>query len=569
MGTKSEYIAKINKIPTISFNKEQKEIAKKIIESTDEKDLDAVYGLITQRVKTGFVFDEAPEVNHNCVALVKENKKLNIVGDGLNPIEHKLIIGENYDALKNLCATYIDRNGKGLIDVIYIDPPYNTEATKKDGNDYKEEVEATKFIYRDKFTRDGWLNMMNERLKFAKRLLSDKGVIFISIDDSEQAYLKVLCDDVFGENNFVAVLPTIMNLKGNQDQFGFAGTHEYTLVYAKNKASAKFGEFEIDDEDLDEWEEDSIGYFKQGATLKRTGNDAPREKRPYGYYPILVDEQNIIHSVLEEEYNSIYSKETKTFNDFLVTEIVKKYEKQGYKVILPIIDKQKMSWRWSYKKVKNENYNIIAIKSDTGVSLYKKQRPDLNDLPSKKPKSIFYKPEYSTTTGTNTLKNILGGKKFDNPKPVELIKDLIYIGGSKYAIILDFFAGTGTTGQAVMELNEEDGGQRQFILVTNNENNIGTDITRERLYRVIKGKGSKGEKFKWTYTTEKPYLSANNVTVFDIEQTNLTLKDLEKAEKIRDFAKVEFKKLNPNCSLNNDFDVYNELAALNPQKGDK
>ena len=208
---KKEYLAKIDVIPTVSFNKEQKAIAKKIIENTDEKDLNAVFSLITQRVKTGFVFDEAPEVNHDCVALVKENKKLNINIGALSEmegkVEHKLIIGENYDALKNLCATYIDKSGKGLIDVIYIDPPYNTEATQKDGNDYKEEVTATKFIYRDKFTRDGWLNMMNERLKLAKQLLSEKGVIFISIDDSEQAYLKVLCDEVFGEENFVACFP--------------------------------------------------------------------------------------------------------------------------------------------------------------------------------------------------------------------------------------------------------------------------------------------------------------------------------------------------------------------------
>ena len=569
MGTKSDYISKINKIPTISFNKEQKEIAKKIIENTDEKDLDAVYGLITQRVKTGFVFDEAPEVNHNCVALVKEDKKLNITGDGFEPVEHKLIIGENYDALKNLCATYIDKSGKGLIDVIYIDPPYNTEATKKEGNDYKEDVAANKFVYRDKFTRDGWLNMMKERLKLAKRLLSDKGVIFISIDDSEQAYLKVLCDEIFGENNFIGSMPTVMNLKGNQDEFGFAGTHEYTVIYAKNKSSAQFGEFEIDEEDIDEWEEDERGYFKQGATLKRTGNDAPRQKRPYGYYPILVDENQNIHSITSEEYHSIYSKESKTFNDSYVSSIIRKYEKKGYKVILPIINDQNASWRWKYEKVKNENYNIIAIKNNDGYTLYKKQRPELGDLPSKKPKTLLYKPEYSTTTGTNTLKNILGDKKFDNPKPVQLLKDLLFISSNKDSIILDFYAGSGTTGQAVMELNEEDGGQRLFILVTNNENNIGTEITRERLYRVIKGKGSKGEKFNWTYTTEKPYLSANNVTVFDIERTNLTLKELDKAEKIRDFAKVEFKKLNPNCSLNNDFDVYNELAALNPQKGDK
>ena len=184
MALKEEYIAKLERIPTVSFNKEQKQIAKKIIENTADNDLNAVYNLITQRVKTGFVFDEAPEVNHDAVALIKENRELSINIDFDGKLEHKLIIGENYDALKNLCATYIDKNGKGLIDVIYIDPPYNTEASKADGNDYKEEIKAEKFIYRDKFTRDGWLNMLNERLKLAKRLLSDTGVIFISIDDS-------------------------------------------------------------------------------------------------------------------------------------------------------------------------------------------------------------------------------------------------------------------------------------------------------------------------------------------------------------------------------------------------
>ena len=132
--------------------------------------------------------------------------------------------------------------------------------------------------------------------------------------------------------------------------------------------------------------------------------------------------------------------------------------------------------------------------------------------------------------------------------------------------VLDFFAGSGTTGQAVMELNEEDGGKRQFILVTNNENGIGENITRERLYRVINGKGSKGEKIEWSYTKEKPYLTNNSVRVFNIETEELTLQDLDKAEKLKDKARLEFKKLNGNINISNDFDIYNELSALNPQK---
>ena len=134
------------------------------------------------------------------------------------------------------------------------------------------------------------------------------------------------------------------------------------------------------------------------------------------------------------------------------------------------------------------------------------------------------------------------------------------------SIILDFFAGSGTTGQAVMELNEEDGGKRKFILVTNNENGIGEKITRERLYRVINGKGSNGEKIEWTYTKEKPYLTNNAVRVFNIETTQLTLQDLEKAEELKEKAKLEFEKLNENYHPCNDFDIYNDLSALNPQK---
>ena len=167
------------------------------------------------------------------------------------------------------------------------------------------------------------------------------------------------------------------------------------------------------------------------------------------------------------------------------------------------------------------------------------------------------------------MSDILGKGTFDNPKPVSLIKYLFTISTNKNSIILDFFAGSGTTGQAVMELNEEDGGNRQFILVTNNENNIGEKITRERLYRVIKGVGSNGEIFEWIYSKDKPYLNKNSVSVFNIETHELTLNNLDKAEQLKEMTKQEFKKLNENYSYTDDFDIYNELAALNPQKQNK
>ena len=299
MAKRDDYLDKIDRIPTVSFNKEQKIIAKKIIEKTDEKDLDAVYGLITQRVKTGFVFDEAPEVNHNAVTIVKENESLRIDGDGLDCIEHKLIIGENYDVLKNLCVTYIDKNGKGLIDVIYIDPPYNTEATKTEGNNYKEEVEASKFIYRDKFTRDGWLNMMNERLKLARRLLSDTGVIFISIDDSEQAYLKVLCDEIFGEENFVASCPRktrgSATTKSNAE---LQKLNDYVLIYFKNKSVSKFNLKIVGVKKYPETDEKGKYYC---VPLQDNGPHGTRTARPNLYYSIYQNKNKELNLVKKED----------------------------------------------------------------------------------------------------------------------------------------------------------------------------------------------------------------------------------------------------------------------------
>ena len=131
---------------------------------------------------------------------------------------------------------------------------------------------------------------------------------------------------------------------------------------------------------------------------------------------------------------------------------------------------------------------MIFSKTKTGYTLYKKQRPDIGDLPSKKPKTLLYKPEYSSGNGTNQLVEILGEKLFNNPKPKELIKDFVKLCSPSNGIILDFFAGSGTTGQAVLEINNENGSNRQFILCTNNENKICENVTYERLKTVITGK---------------------------------------------------------------------------------
>ncbi len=261
----------------------------------------------------------------------------------------------------------------------------------------------------------------------------------------------------FGEGNFIAMLPTVMNLKGNNDQFGFAGTHEYTLIYAKNKTLAKINEFDVDEKEvMEKWNEDEYGFYKKGANLKATGTNAPREKRPNLFYPIFF----------------------KSNGDFYTTKNDKPLSKKD-KIIYPITDNKEMSWRWSKKKLNDENHNVIV--SLNGIySLYKKQRPQLGDLPTKKPKTLFYKPEYSSGNGTAQLKEMFEDKVFDNPKPLQLIKDILYLTGNKDATILDFMAGSGTTGLATLLLNQEDQGNRKFLLCTNNElNGVGSKLAKD------------------------------------------------------------------------------------------
>ena len=400
--------------------------------------------------------------------------------EGLGEVapNHILIEGDNLHALTALTFTH-----EGKVDVMYFDPPYNTK-----NKDFK--YNDTYVDFEDSFRHSKWLSFMEKRLKIAKRLLSDKGVVFISIDDNEQAQLKMLCDEVFGVENFIGLLPTIMNLKGNQDQFCFAGTHEYTFVYTKSKSYFTPNSFNYDLEELEEWDQDDIGLYKKGASLRATGAESNRVDRPLMFYPILIDKTNNASTITEEEHNLIYDKSTKEFNDIHLSELIINYQKNGFEVLLPKVDTNNYGrWRWGFNKntIKRLEYDVIVTRTKNGISLNKKQRPDLGELPSKKPKSIFYKPEYSSGNGTAQLKDIFENKLFNNPKPIDLIFDLITIGSGKNSTILDFFAGSGTTLHATMQLNAEDGGNRQCILVTNNENNICEEVTYVRNKRVIEG----------------------------------------------------------------------------------
>ncbi|MDU2829778.1 MAG: site-specific DNA-methyltransferase [Anaerococcus sp.] len=283
---------------------------------------------------------------------------------------------------------------------------------------------------------------MYPRLLLARDLLADDGVIFISIDDNEQANLKLICDEIFGEENKVGNLPTIMNLKGNQDEFAFAGTHEYTIVYAKHKENLIIKGLKIDDDEIiSDWMIDDIGYYKKGASLISTGQNAPRDHRPKLRFPIFYKNGNL---KLPEKHilNSLYDSEKKVFNDSYLEKYIDDKKSEGYLPILPFVNKKKASWRWSYSKLQSQLDEVIITKTKNGISLNKKQRPELSDLPSKKVKTLLYKPEYSSGNGTNEVKNLFGIERlFDNPKPIKLIEDFINISLNNNDIILDFFSG--------------------------------------------------------------------------------------------------------------------------------
>ena len=358
--------------------------------------------------------------------------------------DNLLIYGDNLLGLKAL-----ERDYTGKIKCIYIDPPYNTKSCFKN--------------YNDNLEHSRWLNMIKGRLAIMHGLLREDGSIWISIDDTEMHYLKIICDEIFGRSNYVATLPTIMNLKGNQDQFGFAGIHEYTLVYARKKSILKLNHFSVDEEEmLANWESDEFGYFKKADTLRRTGQDAPRKNRPKGWFPIFITPEDEIY----------VSQNDKPKNSRDLT-------------LWPINSNgDELSWTWGKEKISNESHNLIVTKGREGKNIYKKQRPQMGDLPTKKPKSILYKPEYSTGHGTNQIKKLFGSRSFDYPKSEYLIYDIILLATNPGDLVLDSFAGSGTTGAVAHKMG------RRWIMIELGEH-CHTHII-PRLEKVIEGKDPGG-----------------------------------------------------------------------------
>lgn len=432
--------------------------------------------LLRSQKKYGLVWEDKPEdaeqrmVNEQPVLV--EVPERAIISDNAEAPNHILIEGDNLEALTALSYTHA-----GMIDVIYIDPPYNT------GN--------KDFVYNDSFVdkEDGyrhskWLSFMNKRLKIAKNLLSDKGVIFISIDDNEQAPLKMLCDEIFVERNFVAKFDW-RKKTGANDAKDIAVITESVLLYSNSKVLAVEREIWNRDEGsrnmkrfkfTDEFVETRGKYYLD--TLDRGG---------------LQYSDSMNYGIEAPDGGLIYPNGRSEFvNDGWI-------------------------WKWGKDKVKwgldNKFLEFVKSKKSSGSKYTIKykvyENVDNEGNIRKKVGRAFtnFILEPINQQGNSELMALFGEVPFSNPKPLGLLQYLLNTIAIKDVTVLDFFAGSGTTLHATMQLNAEDGGHRQCILVTNNENGICENVTYERNRRVIQG-----------YTTPKgedvPGLTRNNLRYY-------------------------------------------------------
>ncbi|EOT24602.1 hypothetical protein C805_02814 [Eubacterium sp. 14-2] len=415
--------------------------------------------------KYGLVFEEHREETDEILDIhtpvLTENKDLFIDNGGQMNF---LIEGDNLASLHLLEKTH-----KGKIDLIYIDPPYNT------GN--KDFIYDDKFIVsEDGFRHSKYVSFLKKRLELMCKLLSPQGFICISIDDNEQPDIRFLCDEIFGTENFISCMPRRTKSSGKTTNH-ISANHDYVIIYAKNITAVGIVGIPHIDEGYkfeDEYVE-TRGKYKLNQTLDydslsySAGLDYPIELKGRVFYP-----------------GSDYNKYLQRKNG--------KHHRADW------------AWRWSKELFEfgyNNGFIVVKEKADGTARIYTKTylnaaiKRNVNDKyevvisERKKPLSTlnFLDAEYSNDNAKKDLKQIFTNFAFDYPKPLSLLKKLMQICYSDSAIVLDCFAGSGTTGHAVIKMNAEDGGNRRFILCTNNENNICREVTYERIRRVIDKEG--------------------------------------------------------------------------------
>jgi len=409
------------------------------------------------------------------------------VEDGVtfSDTDNLIIKGNNMLAISSLLKRY-----EGKIKLIYIDPPYNTGGA------------ANTFAYNNTFNHSTWLVFMKNRLEIAKRLLCKSGTICIAIDDEEYAHLKVICDEIFGNENYVGTIVVQSNPRGRTINSHFATCHEYALFYAKNITSIV-----VNNQNLTEEQEggfnksDEDGKYRL-LPFRRSGGTSTPDERPNSEFALYspINQQKIIDvggervGGAEEEYTPLEILQLDNNGEVIAVKPNVFFENNREVIsILPIdILGKRRVWRWSDRKAilkAAANGDLIVTSSDSKYSVQLKDR--IKD--GRKPKTIWADSKYdASANGTILLKKIFEGEKvFSYPKALSTVKDTIDMltDSDSGDIVLDFFAGSGTTAHAVLELNKSDGGNRQYILCE--QMDYIQTVTTQRIHAVMKDiKGS-------------------------------------------------------------------------------
>ena len=447
--------------------------------------------------------------------------------------ENLFIEGDNLEVLKLLQKAYF-----GKVKMIYIDPPYNTGKEFIYPDKYQDNLD-TYLAYTGQVDDEGkrfatntdaggrfhanWLNMMYPRLYLAKNLLREDGVIFISIDDNEQANLKFLCDQIFGEENFVAALSVQLNPRGRHLDKFIAKTHETIIIYAKNiKLETTMYGLEKSGRMIEEYnKEDERGKYRSLGLRNRNQAFNP-QTRPSLFYPLYINPKTF--EVSAEKSNE-YSEETWPITS----------------------DGVETCWTWGKEKVQEDSNLLIAEKFGDEWRVYRKDY--LLDANGKSAttlsKSLWIDKEINNDYGKKSIKELFGGSVMDFPKSPELIQKLIQIGTSEENIILDFFAGSATTAHSVIHLNSEESTNRKFIMIQlpepAEEDTVAfkagyktiADIGKERMRRVA---NSISEKTEGELDLGQSSALDLGFKVFKLSRSNFSIWDGD-AEKAEDLAR--------------------------------
>lgn len=427
-----------------------------LLEGLTSEEKSSLIELLRRQKKFGIVWEDKPEdVEERLreeLPILKEVQERALICPEEGAPDHLIIEGDNLEALTTLSYTHA-----GKVDVIYIDPPYNTG--KKEEFKYNDHyVDAE-----DQYKHSKWISFMSRRLRIAKSLLSEKGVLFISIDNNEFAQLKILCDEIFGEQNFVETF--IWNKTSTPPALSYKSrkTHEFILCYVNRQNSDRF-----------------VGLINEGG-------DAPLLNEANKVVELSFPAGKVEARLQDGTYKAGDKGRVLLLNDV---------EVRDGRIVTPFSLRGRFRWQQSTLDREIAEDCLLVVKSDKFAIRYCR-KGDRTVAPPNFLAERFYGCDTTidkTSQGVDTneragkeLTDIIGPNQFGFPKPTSLISYLLSFNNKRDSIVLDFFAGSGTTMHATMLQNMKDGGSRQCILITNNENRICEKVTYERNKRVIEG----------------------------------------------------------------------------------